>query len=171
MCDARTRPWLAAVLSALLLAQPAGATEPGEVSVTPLRAEEFSDLLGGQRGQVLLVNFWATWCAPCLKEIPALQSLERRFAARGFRLLAMNLDAADSIDSIVLPFLRQRFPDFRSYASLEFDMDTMVSVVDPAWNEVLPTSYLLDRDGRVAARLQGGKSAEEFAAAIEPLLD
>ena len=46
----------------------------------------------------------------------------------------------------------------------------MVSVVDPAWNEVLPTSYVVDRTGRVAAQLQGGKSAAEFEAAILPLL-
>jgi hypothetical protein len=59
---------------------------------------------------------------------------------------------------------------FATYLSVERDMDRMVSVVDPAWNEVLPTSYLLARDGTVAVRIQGGSSAEEFAAAIQPLL-
>jgi hypothetical protein len=46
----------------------------------------------------------------------------------------------------------------------------MVSVVDPAWNELLPTSYVIDRDGKVRARIQGGKTGEEFEAAVVPLL-
>ncbi len=160
-----------AVLLILAAAAGSAASVADEPALTPLSAAEFRELLAARRGQVLLVNFWATWCAPCLKEIPALQALEQRLAGRGFRLLAVSLDTADSIESVVRPFTRKWFPDFHSYASLEADMDSMVSVVDPAWNEILPTSYVLDAHGQVVTRLQGGKTGDEFAAVIEPLLD
>ena len=52
----------------------------------------------------------------------------------------------------------------------EPDMDTVVSVVDPAWNEILPTTYLIGRDGQVARRIQGRKSLEEFRALVLELL-
>ena len=134
-------------------------------------AEQFAQVLAEQRGQVVLVNFWATWCRPCLKEIPDLMLLEAELAPRGFVLVPVSLDDPDSIDSVVLPFLDKFFPEFRSWISLETSMDSMVSVLDPAWNEILPTSYVLDRNGKVAAILQGGKSGEQFAAKIRPLLD
>ena len=71
---------------------------------------------------------------------------------------------------IVRGFLVRWFPELRTLIRRSPDMDSMVSVVDPAWNEVLPTSYLLDRTGRVRARFQGEKSAADFAAVIGPLL-
>jgi hypothetical protein len=51
------------------------------------------------------------------------------------------------------------------------DMDTVVSIVDPAWNEVLPSSYVIDRDGNVVEQIQGGKPIDAFEAAILPLLN
>ena len=50
------------------------------------------------------------------------------------------------------------------------ELDAIASVVDPAWNEVLPTTYLLGRDGKVARRVQGAKTHEEFRALIEAVL-
>ena len=149
----------------------AAAPAAADDRLQPVGAGEFRAILAQHRGQVVLVNFWATWCRPCLREIPALMSLESRLADRGFALVPVSLDDPDSLDSVVLPFMEKWFPRFRSYASLERDMDAMVSVVDRAWNEILPTSYLLDRDGTVAKRLQGGKSEAEFEAEVLALLD
>ena len=139
--------------------------------LTPVGIEELAALLEAHRGQVVLVNFWATWCRPCLKEIPELTALEARLGVRGFVLLPVSLDEPADREAVVRPFLDKWFPGFRSYIRTTPDMDSLVSVVDRAWNEVLPTSYVLDREGRVVARLQGGKPAAEFEAAIGPLLD
>ncbi len=159
----------AAGLAVAALARAETAAPPARL--TPVGVAELAALLEAQRGQVVLVNFWATWCRPCLKEIPELTALEARLGARGFVLLPVSLDEPADREAVVLPFLDKWFPGFRSYIRTTPDMDSLVSVVDRAWNEVLPTSYVLDREGRVAARLQGGKPAEEFEAAIRPLLD
>ncbi len=122
------------------------------------------------QGRVVLVNFWATWCRPCLKELPELLLLEKKYAPQGFELLAVSLDEPADRETIVRPFLAKWFPELDSLIRRSPDMDSMVSVLDSAWNEVLPTSYVLDASGRVRARLQGGKPVEEFEAAILPLL-
>ena len=127
----------------------------------------FHETLG--KGPVV-INFWATWCKPCIDEIPDLQALEADLGDSGFDLIAVSLDDAWSLETIVKPFLEKWFPTFSTYLSVENDMDTMVSVIDPAWNEVLPTSYVLGGDGEIAARIQGGSSAAEFAAIIRPEL-
>jgi len=119
---------------------------------------------------VVLLNFWATWCRPCLEEIPLFMELEQNYRDRGFRLIAVSLDEAESMESQVQPFMQKFFPDFSSLISVEYEMDDMVSVVDNGWNEVLPTSYLLDKNGNVAERLQGTYTRDEFAARIEALL-
>jgi thiol-disulfide isomerase/thioredoxin len=168
----QTRVLVTWILSALLLAGsglpgPAAATDPAPV---PLSADDLRALLGEQSGRVVLLNFWATWCRPCLKEIPALTDLQSRYAEDGVVLIPVSLDEPDTAASVVPGFLAQWFPGFRTWLSAEPEMDTIVSVVDRAWNEVLPTSYVIGRNGAVAARLQGGKTEAEFEAALRAAL-
>ncbi|MFQ5635995.1 MAG: TlpA family protein disulfide reductase [Gammaproteobacteria bacterium] len=161
------RPWFAVLLCLSLLA---GLASAGE-RITRLDAAGFRADLAERRGRVVLVNFWATWCRPCREEIPALMSLQEELGERGFDLVAVSLDDPADRESLLEPFLAKWFPAFTTYLSAERDMDAMVSVVDPYWNEVLPTSYLLSRDGTMVRRIQGGSTKDGFRAAIEPLLD
>ena len=146
---------------------PAGQTT---ASLTPADTATLAAALEATQGNVTLVNFWATWCGPCLEEIPVFMELENRYAGDGFQLVAVSLDDIAGLNDQVQPFVDKWFPGFASFISSEYDMDDMVSVLDNGWNEVLPTSYLLARDGSVAERLQGTYTQEEFAAKISALL-
>ena len=149
------------------LSNAAGGALAGD-RITPINADMLGDELIARSGRVVLVNFWATWCRPCLEEIPALMQLEAILKEEGFDVVAVSLD--DPGAASIEPFLDKWFPEFRSFVSLESDMDTMVSVIDPYWNEVLPTSYVIGRDGAVVERIQGGSTVDEFTAVIRPLL-
>jgi thiol-disulfide isomerase/thioredoxin len=155
----------------LILLLAAVPLQAAEEQLTLVNAQEFRSVLNAEAGKVVLVNFWATWCVPCLKEIPVLRDLETEFAARGFKLIPVSLDAAESSETLIKPFMSKWFPGFHSYLSAERDMDDIVSVIDNGWNEVLPTTYLLARDGTMHSRLQGSLTRDEFAAALAPLLD
>ena len=160
---------LAGFACVLFLCLPAHAEVPAQL--TPLDASGFRVELDGLSNRVILVNFWATWCRPCLEEIPTLVKLQTEFEDQGFNLVAVSLDEADSDDAHIKNFMDQRFPGFSSFRSLERYKDSMVSVIDPAWNEILPTTYLIARDGSVAKRIQGALSQEEFAQEIMLLLE
>lgn len=157
-------------IACLLLVLPLGGLAQADARITLIDAEAFDADLAARRGRVVLVNFWATWCRPCLEEIPALLELQSELRERGFDLVAVSLDEPADLEATVRPFLDKWFPDFSTLLSVETDMDAIVSVIDPYWNEVLPTSYVLARDGTLATRIQGGSTAEEFVAAIRPVL-
>jgi thiol-disulfide isomerase/thioredoxin len=160
---------LAGIVCTLFLCLPVHAEVPEQL--TPLDASGLRAELNELDGRVILVNFWATWCRPCLEEIPTLVKLEAELHDQGFSLVAVSLDEPDSDDVYIKNFMDQRFPGFSSYRSLERYKDNMVSVIDPAWNEILPTTYLLARDGSVARRIQGALSHEEFTREILKLLE
>ena len=96
--------------------------------------------LAEQRGQVVLVNFWATWCGPCLQEMPHLNRLHDRYRASGFVLLGVNIDDDPRAATALAIKLGLRFPvllDTDKKVSRVYDMSAM------------PATLLIDRDGRV----------------------
>lgn len=157
---------LAGMALATSLAPIAPAVEPGTrlMDAAGLRA-----VLAEQRGKVVLVNLWASWCVPCLREIPDLQRLEADLGRRGFALVTIAMDEPGE-RARVETFRAKHFPQLATWLRSTVEMDAIASVVDPAWNEILPTSYLLDRDGKAMRRVQGRKNYDQFRALIEVAL-
>lgn len=139
-------------------------------TVEPISAAEFRQLLAHHKGKVVLVNLWATWCAPCLKELPELAKLQEQYRDKGLQVLAVTLDEPDILETRVKRLWRERAPSLAAYLQTEASSDKFVSVIDPAWAEIMPTNYVLDRQGKLKATLTGGKTLAEFEAAIKPLL-
>jgi|WetSurMetagenome_2_1015567.scaffolds.fasta_scaffold22290_2 thiol-disulfide isomerase/thioredoxin len=126
------------------------------------RAVNLSDF----KGDVVLVNLWATWCAPCVKEMPTLARLQARYAGRGVKVLAISLDKGPEDIAKAKTFIADKAP-------LQFyhgDYALAFSITPPA--EGLPTTLVFDRSGREQARLSGGAdwSGDDAAAVIDRLL-
>ncbi len=108
--------------------------------------------LAEQRGQVVLLNFWATWCSPCREEMPQLARLHEKYRASGFAVLAVNLDdvqqkAATAATSMGLPF------------PVLFDIDkTVAKAYDVS---TMPSSFFVDRDGRMRHAHKGYRAGDE----------
>ena len=98
------------------------------------------------KGQVLLVNFWATWCAPCVEEMPSLERLHQALAAEGFAVLAISQDRGGA--SVVAPFLERL-----DLQQLPIYLDSKGVLARAVALKGLPTSFLIDREGRVLAGL------------------
>ncbi len=157
----------AAALLALALPAPAGETlvpwkggaAPALVLKTP--TGDVVDL-AALRGKVVLVNFWATWCAPCVEEMPALARLRARLATRGFEVLAVNQGE--------MPARVTAWAE-RSGLDLPLPMDREKSVAR-AWKvRALPTTFVVDTAGRIRLFAEGElDTGPALEAAIVPLL-
>ncbi len=116
------------------------------------------------RGQVVVLNFWATWCAPCRVEMPSFEKLYRRYRSEGVAVLAVTLDknAGPKIKSFVDEY-ELSFP-------ILLDEECEVERLYPSMT--IPFTYVIDREGRVVARVDGAKNWESNKTfeAIEYLL-
>ncbi|HUO22286.1 MAG TPA: TlpA disulfide reductase family protein [Caulobacteraceae bacterium] len=102
------------------------------------------------KGQVLVVNFWATWCAPCVQEMPTLAKLQAAYAGQPVKVVAVSLDRAED------KAFAQRF--IQKHGPLQFYQDAPFSVLsqlDPR-PEGVPVTVIIDGAGHERARLEGG---------------
>jgi len=115
------------------------------------------------RGHPLIVDFWATWCPPCRKEVPELNAIYKKYRARGLVVLGVSVDKVqgDGVKS-VRPFARE----FKvSYPILMAD-DALVEAMDL---DNIPTTLFINRKGQTVARLEGRGKSGELAQAAKTL--
>ena len=117
--------------------------------------------LPNRTGQVVLVDFWATWCAPCKASFPAYSELQRELADRGFVLIAVSVDKASGPYE---EFLKRYAPSFTTVR--DGNQKLVAEVRAPA----MPTSYLIDRKGVLRAVHTGFHGAETVRSLREQIL-
>ena len=123
--------------------------------VEPISAADFGKVLESHRGKAVLVNLWATWCIPCVQELPDLDLLQQRFADRGLVILAVSIDDPAKLEASVRPFFAERAPNLVSYLNTEADEFAFAETIDPDWIGALPTTFFFDREGKMVEQHAG----------------
>jgi thiol-disulfide isomerase/thioredoxin len=120
----------------------------------PAPLEVFQDLKGGRvrladfEGRVVLLNFWATWCAPCIREMPTLDNLQAGLGDEGLAVLAVSIDGAGP--EVIAPFAKRlKLEHLGLYHDPKGALFKAFAVAS------LPTTFLIDRQGRILGGLAG----------------
>ncbi len=113
--------------------------------------------LGAFAGKVVLLNLWATWCGPCVAEIPALDDLQARFGGEDFQVVAVSVDRGAG--GVVEPFLERI-----GASHLPVYLDPSSRILRQLGVSGVPTSFLLDREGRIIGRAEGDPGWDSAAA-------
>ena len=126
--------------------------------------------LADLRGQVVLLNIWATWCTPCVREMPALENLYRELHDDGLEILAVSVDASAGVfkgGGDVGAFVNEFGLTFPILLNPSGDIQTAYGV------NGLPTSFVIDKQGRVRQKLLGAVAWDdpEYIAALRALLE
>jgi len=119
-------------------------------------------------GQVVVLNFWATWCAPCRKEIPMLVDAQKRWGGQGLQIIGVAIDDAEPAAAFARRYAIN-YPVMAAPTEGARLQDRYTREGTPAG--VLPYTAIIDRDGRVSARIAGALSHDQFEDLIRPLLD
>ena len=120
--------------------------------------------LSDYKGKAVLINFWATWCAPCKIEMPWLVALRKQYASQGFEILGVSEDDAGTP--------RTKLAKFGQEEGLNYPLLVGDDAVSRKYGgvEFLPTSYFVGRDGKIVAETAGLVSKDEVESSIKKAL-
>lgn len=155
------------VIAALISVTFAKAEAPKSPVNKPAPQFVRSDLSGRKidlqsyRGKVVLLNFWATWCAPCQIELPKFEAWQKEYQDQGFQVLAVSMDDGDSPVRRTVRRLHLTFPVLMGDAQLGEDYGGVLG---------LPVTFLIDRNGTVVAKIKGESDLGKMESQIKQLL-
>jgi cytochrome c biogenesis protein CcmG/thiol:disulfide interchange protein DsbE len=161
---------------------PTAAGDAGQ-SLSPLQGKSapaftLEDLSGNKvsladyKGKALLINFWATWCAPCKIETPWMVELRNQYAPQGFEILAVSMDDLDRGEPEKLSAEKKEIAAFVQKMHMPYPVLIGGDSISKPYGGLddLPTSFFVDRNGTVVASQLGLTSKEEIEAKIKQSL-
>ena len=163
--------WLA--LCVFLASAQAGAAAPAQVSsaqfITPAQLKA---TLASHKGRVVVLHLWATWCGPCLKELPLLAKLAREASSRGIDFLAVSLDAPTDRSAVLVGrVLLAKTGDPQWSPILKADRaEDLVADLDPSWEGEIPAFFAYDREGLLRRSFVGNMNRGVFERLVGDLL-
>ena len=156
------------IVGLLALSMTLGCESAGSgLSITEVTGEDAKNLVKESGARVVLINVWATWCAPCVEEFPDIVRLYRTYRDRGLDLILISADFHGTTK--VEDFLKKQGVDFPTYLKTGKDEDFMESL-EPQWNGAIPLTILFDSSGNRTEFWERQVTYDELAGKIEDLL-
>lgn len=120
-----------------------------EPSVQVVNFEELKQIVESDTEHTLVINFWATWCLPCVAELPVFAKLEEESAERNIRLILVSLDFANQLNDRLIPFIEKK--QIRSEVVLLDDPDAnrWIPLVDQEWSGAIPATWVINKNKEV----------------------
>tara|TARA_R110002049_G_scaffold3795_5_gene27590 strand:- start:67913 stop:68464 length:552 start_codon:yes stop_codon:yes gene_type:complete len=125
-------------------------------------------LLNQKDGKVYVINFWATWCAPCVKELPYFEKLNTEYKGKNVEVILVSLDFPHVYDSKLKPFIRDKKIASKVVALDDADMNTWIPKVDETWSGSIPATVIYKNDER--RFFEKSFTYEALEAEIKPFL-
>ena len=110
--------------------------------------EELKVILDQKDDKTYVVNFWATWCAPCVKELPAFEKLNSAYAAKGVEVLLVSLDFPKQLKKRVLPFIAKKKIQSKVVLLDNGKDDSWIKAIDSSWSGAIPATLIYNKASR-----------------------
>lgn len=102
--------------------------------------EEFEKAWLSENDDKVVINFWATWCVPCVEELPYFLEWREKNAESGIKLILVSLDRGKDVDRRVKPFLKKKGIEFETYLLADGRASSWIDKVDPSWSGAIPAT-------------------------------
>ncbi len=132
--------------------------------VQVIKLADLDKLLQKPKEGVVLINFWATWCRPCIEELPYFDKAQQEFADKGVTMYFVSLDDVEILESRVKPFVKKKGLQAKVLLLDETDMNAFINRVDPEWSGAIPATIMISSTERKL--IEGKMEPQELKALL-----
>ena len=142
-----SKPYLLYLSGLLLTVGIVYAAEQKDETIPVVGAQDIKSLVQENKGKVVVVNFWATWCPPCVKEFPDIIKLYKNYQQKGVEVIAVSMNEEDEMEDIE-EFIHKYKPPFSIYRAASAE-EAFYQEFDKDWFGQMPTTLIYDATGKV----------------------
>lgn len=117
-------------------------------SVKSYNYNALKPLLEKNDGKTYVINFWATWCAPCVKELPAFEKLKKEYATKNVEVILVSLDFSKQIEKRLLPFINKNKLNAKVVVLDDVNEDVWIKAIDSTWSGAIPATLIYNAKNR-----------------------
>ena len=117
-------------------------TNNTQKQIPQMSFEEFEPLLKMDNDTVYVINFWATWCKPCIKELPDFEKLNKDYKNKNVRLILVSLDFPNKLEELVIPFIEEKKIKSEVIHLTDTDANKWINKVSPLWSGAIPATLI-----------------------------
>ena len=119
--------------------------------VEVVKFHELDEIISSSEADIQLINFWATWCKPCIQEIPYFEAVGEKFKDENVKVLLVSLDFIEDLETKVIPFVQKKALNSEVKLLDETDFNAFIDKVDPSWSGAIPATLLINNlNGKTA---------------------
>ncbi len=139
--------------------------------VKTVKLDALTSLLNNDADSVYVINFWATWCKPCIEELPYFEEATSAFSQKNVRIILVSLDFPSELDKVLLPFVKKK--DFKSEVLLldEQNPNEWIDKIEPEWTGSLPATIILRNRIKKRVFLEKQLEKEELFTTIQSMME
>jgi thiol-disulfide isomerase/thioredoxin len=135
-----------------------------------IKAEQITRWKTADTDTVYVLNFWATWCAPCVAELPAFEKLNKTYAGQKVQVVLVSTDFKKQVDARVKPFVKRRKLKSRVVFMDESNPNKWIDLVSPDWSGTIPATLIVSAGRKVERFFEKQMSYETLEAEIKEAL-
>lgn len=161
---------------ALLEEETAQGVDPGTYQFPPagqsrlIEGDEALEITRTHGSDLLVVNYWATWCGPCVEELPYFVRLSKEYNEENVRFVGYSLDFPEEIEDNVDPFLKERGIPYANMV-LQVDPNSYIPKVLSDWRGNVPATFFYDREGNLVGHVIDSVKYDELAGMVSEILE
>lgn len=139
--------------------------------VKTVKLDALTSLLNNDADSVYVINFWATWCKPCIEELPYFEEATSAFSQKNVRIILVSLDSPSELERVLLPFVKKK--DLKSEILLldEQNPNEWIDKIEPEWTGSLPATIILRNRIKKRVFLEKQLEKEELFTTIQSMME
>jgi thiol-disulfide isomerase/thioredoxin len=142
----------------------------GQSSIKVYSYEELKPLLNRASDTTFIINFWATWCVPCIKELPDFEKLNAKYKDEKFKMILVSLDFKKSLESRLIPYVEKNELKAEVILLYEPDANAWIPQVDDSWTGAIPATVIYNSAQSFRKFREGSYTYNELNEIVKHLL-